>query len=103
MHILIDSKSCISLQTAEVAQPWLSVSLEKCWWLCQDQQVAIEDQVHPTSRQISEVGESQIGKAPRAQTPECLLVLLYLHVFAAAILLWYLPWCDWMCRDPHCL
>lgn len=45
------------------------------------------------------IGESHLGKVAGLQTLEYLLLLLCLYRFAAALLLWYLAWCDWIERS----
>lgn len=47
-----------------------------------------------------QMDQSPLGKATGLQTLECLLLLLYLYMVAAALFLWYLAWCEWMWGDP---
>lgn len=77
-----------------------------CWceWLCQRSnrwQLSFGKISPPRIKAL--MGESWIGMAPRALTTECLLVLLCFYTFVAAIFLWSLAQCEWVCEDPHCL
>ena len=49
------------------------------------------------------MGESQIEEFLRSQVPECLLLLLCLYMFAGAIFLWHLKWCEQVQEEPHCV
>lgn len=51
----------------------------------EEQRVALELQEFGPREYKAIMGESRISKAPRASAPECLLLLLCLHVFATAI------------------
>lgn len=62
----------------------------KCQGLSEEQQVAIDIQGVSPPGGTSLMGESQRGKALRPQTAECVLLLLCLHMFTAAVFLWYL-------------
>ena len=46
------------------------------------------------------MSECRRGQAPSPQTPEGLLLLLDLHMTAAAIFLWYLEWREWVGEIP---
>lgn len=49
------------------------------------------------------MGQSQTGKVLRPQTPECLLFLLCLYIFAVAVFIWYLARHEWVQGVPHYL
>ena len=49
------------------------------------------------------MGQSRLRKVLGLQTPECLLLLLCLYIFAVALFLWYLAGGEWMSEDLHCL
>ena len=64
--------------------------------MSEEQKVAIEFREFGSPPCKNVMGESWIGKAPRASASECLLLLLCLYMFAAAIFLWYRLWYEWV-------
>lgn len=60
----------------------------KCQGLSEGLQVAVDIQGVSPPGGTSLMGESQLGKALRPQTAECVLLLLCLHMFTAAVFLW---------------
>lgn len=55
------------------------------------------------------MGESQIGKAPRPQTPDAFCfccafslesVMVWMCVWGSSSFLWNLVWCEWVWGDP---
>lgn len=60
--------------------------------LSKEQRVALDTLGVSPPGGTSLMDESQTGKAVRPQTPECVLFLLCIHVFIAAVFLGYLVW-----------
>ena len=70
----------------------------------EEQQAAIEvPGVNPAEGHPL-MGQSRLGKDTGLQTLErLLLLLLCLYIFAAALFLGDLAWCEWTWGDLHCL
>lgn len=73
--------------------------------LSEEPQVASEVQIVSPARAKSLMGDSWIGKTPRAQSTdlEMSFVSFMLYVFVVTVFLWCLTWREWVCGDPHCL
>lgn len=71
--------------------------------MSEEQQIGIEiGGVRPPGG-IFLIGDSQIDKAARPETPKCLCLLLCFYKFSAANFLLYLAWYDYAWDNPHCL
>ena len=66
-----------------------------------EQHVSTEVRGVSPSREKSLMGEFWINKDPRPQIPEYPLLLKCLCMFATAIFLWCLSWCEWVWGDSH--
>lgn len=74
-----------------------------CWWPRQRSSRSHWSSRRQLTRRQLPGGWILDSKSLRPQTSECLSLLLYLYMFATAIFLWYLLWCERMWGDSHCL